>query len=147
MYVPSFAVRHNDTTINPLRQRRLVLLKALSKTSARYVYDNYQSRVVPYVSILYRLFVPASIHGANIICYVRGVYIVHDVNLVADPIVPIPIFNRDMQYVFSSAHRYVDVIRLFEDLLAHYSSHDVHPKTLVADLLSGTCLDTNSKIT
>lgn len=80
--------------------------------------------MVPYVSILKRLFVSASIHGAidaRIKRYARGVYIVHDVNLVADPAVPIPIFNRDMQYVFSSAHRYLDVILFLEDLLAHYS--------------------------
>ena len=41
---------------------------------------------------------------------------------------------------YQSTQQYLDVILFLEELLHHYSSHNVHPKFLVQDLLTGQCL-------
>jgi len=143
MYVPTLAIRHNDHTINSMLLRRFTILRPLTKTSAMVVYDKKRIRVVPFESIINRLFCPSTIKesiGTNIMRYLRGVYIVHDVHALATNLYPA--FRRDSSSVpfYQSSQQYLDVILFLEELLHHYSSHNVHPKFLVQDLLTGQCL-------
>ena len=96
MYVPTMAIRHNDHTINPMLLRRFTILRSLTKTSAMAVYDQKQSRVVSFESIIRRLFCPTAITesiGTNIMRHLRGVYMVHNVHA---PVTHLyPPFRRD----------------------------------------------------
>ena len=124
--------------------RRFTILRSLTKTSAMAVYVQNKSRVVPFESIIRRLFCPTAIKetiGTNIMRHLRGVYMVHNVHA---PVTHLyPPFRRDSSSLpfFRSAHRYLDVILFLEDLLHHYSFNNVHPKFLVGDLLNGRCLN------
>lgn len=73
--------------------------------------------------------------------HLRGVYIIHDVHALVTHLYPA--FSRDSTSLpfFRSAHRYLDVILVLEDLLHHNSFNNVHPKFLIRDLLNGQCLN------
>lgn len=113
LYVPSKAVRHNDPEVNPLLLRRFKPLKSLTKTSAMKVYVNSKIRTIPFVSIIKRLFCPSSARqaiGTNIMCYLRGVYIVKDVHAIGIHPYTVVDLHQSIRIIYIQYHSNINYV-------------------------------------
>ena len=138
MYVPSYAARHNSSTINPLQQRRLLIIQRLKNSKATKVIDPAAPiQINPAVSILRRLFCPLSITstlGHNIMRkYIRHIYMVDDVHAVMTHC------QSGGEDIGDPHHpqRYLHLILYLDRLLQFYAKQNMHPKYVVYNLHGG----------
>jgi hypothetical protein len=148
LYVPSAAVRDNDTTINPLGQRRFTIIRELAQTQAVQVGIPDLGHIstpslffgvtpMPFISIIDHLNCPTSVYasiGNNIYSFAQSVYQVVDIHARVGSYYPS--FSRSFNGIVADG-RYFDTILFLDALLQHYSSHSVLPQYLVHDLTTG----------
>ena len=89
------------------------------------------------------LFTPRSITasiGGNLQWYSKNVYLVHDVYAKVGQYYPRFVEANPLFESPAPVDRYVHTIMFLDNMLEHYSRHNVLPKNLIHDLVQGYCL-------